>query len=499
MRKNFLMVVLMLLTSVQALLAWDGAGTSSNPYLISSTADWKQLATNVSGGNSYSDKYFVMTTNIDADGVSVGSDSKPFSGTFDGDMYTLTYNRGTMDDTNGVQPVDDYCAPFVLLKGATIRHLRVTGEIYSSHTRAAGIASLIDGSQATTITNCHVSSKLFAAKNLSEDASFGGLVGEVLSTCTASPVVTNSSFTGRLDGWCTSSGGLVAFTSSQGITFEHCMFDPQTIAYIKGTPATFVRMAQGVECSFNECYYTEVFGTEQGEAVFSDVQLAFDGTYEMVTEPTIDFDGNKYWQNGAKIRLTAPEEKAFDHWSTNGSCYISDPWQRDGIVEIRDVKRKPYFIYTDMKVEAKDGLTIDGTEYRYLSVDDYHYYLSDELCAQKGYYLDGDWLVKMVDGTKVYVMAVTGFDASNLPSDGVQIHNDLVAVPLQRPHTLTAVIAPHAFEGCQMQSIYFKDTDANLYNAATVFDFVIGDCAFANCPNLTEVKMMQYTTEGTNH
>ena len=498
MRKHLWFLTILLAIAQQA-WAWEGSGTSADPYLIKTSADWKQLANDVGGGNSYSGKFFEMTADIDAQGISVGASDKPFSGTFSGGMHTLTYNRGTKDDANGVQPVDDYCAPFVRLEGATIRHLRVKGEVYSSHMHAAGIASLIDGAQATTISNCHVSSVLFAAKNLTEDASFGGLVGEVLSTCKASPVITGSSFTGKLDGWCTSSGGLVAFTSSKGITFEHCVFDPQNIAYIQGTPATFVRMAPGVKSTFKECYYTQVFGTQQGEAVFSGVDVAEDCTYEMLTEPTIDFDGHKYYQNGAQIRLTAPADKAFAHWATNSSCFISDPWQKDGIQVISDVKMKPYLRYYDKKVEAKDGLTIDGTRYRYLSRDDYYYYLSDETCAKKGYYLDGDWLVKMVDGTKVYVMAVTGFDASSLPSDGVQIHNDLVAVPLQRPHTLTAIIAPHAFEGCPMQSVYFKDTDANLNNAATEFDFIIGPMAFANCPNLTEVKMMQYTTRGTNH
>ena len=51
----------------------------------------------------------------------------------------------------------------------------------------------------------------------------------------------------------------------------------------------------------------------------------------------------------------------------------------------------------------------------------------------------------------------------------------------------------------ESKTLYFKDTDANNYNAKTKFDFIIGDSAFANCPNLTEVKMMQYTTRGDNH
>lgn len=80
-----------------------------------------------------------MTANIDAQGVSVGQSGKPFSGTFDGNMYTLTYNRGGLVSGHN-EFVNDYCAPFSLLEGATVRHLKVTGSIFSSHKWAAGIA-----------------------------------------------------------------------------------------------------------------------------------------------------------------------------------------------------------------------------------------------------------------------------------------------------------------------------------------------------------------------
>ena len=95
---------------VQGVLAWDGSGTSTDPYLIQNNADWRQLADDVIGGNSYSGKVFRMTADI-------------------------------------------------------------------------------DGSKATTIDDCHVSSRLFADSNLSSDATFGGLVAVVEGTCTASPVI----------------------------------------------------------------------------------------------------------------------------------------------------------------------------------------------------------------------------------------------------------------------------------------------------------------------
>jgi hypothetical protein len=95
-------MIAILCSIVQGAWAWDGEGTSANPYKIRSSADWKQLADDVSGG-----------------------------------MYTLTYERG------GAKPdrfeyAEDICAPFIKLDGATIRHLKVKGSIFSRHKHCAG-------------------------------------------------------------------------------------------------------------------------------------------------------------------------------------------------------------------------------------------------------------------------------------------------------------------------------------------------------------------------
>ncbi len=76
-RLKWLTVFLLLIG--QTAWAWDGEGTSSNPYLINSTADWNLLAQSVVGGNSYSGKFFRLTADLDADGQSVGTENSPFS------------------------------------------------------------------------------------------------------------------------------------------------------------------------------------------------------------------------------------------------------------------------------------------------------------------------------------------------------------------------------------------------------------------------------------
>ena len=498
MKQKAITLLTLLLITVQYMWAWDGSGTQTDPYKIQSSADWQEFAIKVSMGNSYQGTFFKMTNDIDANGINAGTSTFAFNGTFDGGNHTLTYNRGE-NNAQGVQAVDDYCAPFVLLNGATIRHLRVTGTIYSKHMHAAGIASLITGANPTTIDDCHVSSHLFGTNNLSNDASFGGLVGEVLSTCSASPVIKNCSFTGSFGGWVTSSSGMVAFTSKQGITFEHCIFDPKVVPSVEGTPATYVRMAPGVVSSFKECYFTQTMGTSQGVAVFKSVEVPENCTVEIVSEPTIDFDGNKYWQNGATIRLSAPDDMDFNHWETNGSCYVNDPWQRSGTLVLQDVQYKPTFSILNAMVKPTDERTMDGTKYRYLSKRDYHLYITDEMCRQRGYEFDENGnLYKKVGNSKAWITAVVGWEPGKIPADGAQIHNDLSGV--LHDYTLMACIAPHAFKGCtELKTLYFKDTDANNYTAQDKLHFVIGDSAFANCPNLTEIKMMQYTTEGSNH
>ena len=498
MKQKAITLLTLLLITVQYMWAWDGSGTQTDPYKIQSSADWQEFAIKVSMGNSYQGTFFKMTNDIDANGINAGTSTFAFNGTFDGGNHTLTYNRGE-NNAQGVQAVDDYCAPFVLLNGATIRHLRVTGTIYSKHMHAAGIASLITGANPTTIDDCHVSSHLFGTNNLSNDASFGGLVGEVLSTCSASPVIKNCSFTGSFGGWVTSSSGMVAFTSKQGITFEHCIFDPKVVPSVEGTPATYVRMAPGVVSSFKECYFTQTMGTSQGVAVFKSVEVPENCTVEIVSEPTIDFDGNKYWQNGATIRLSAPDNADFNHWETNGSCYVNDPWQRSGTLVLQDVQYKPTFSILNAMVKPTDERTMDGTKYRYLSKRDYHLYITDEMCRQRGYEFDENGnLYKKVGNSKAWITAVVGWEPGKIPADGAQIHNDLSGV--LHDYTLMACIAPYAFKGCtELKTLYFKDTDANNYTAQDKLHFVIGDSAFANCPNLTEIKMMQYTTEGSNH
>ena len=132
--KKFLFVITTMFLMVQGASAWNGSGSSGDPYLIASTADWNTLASNVANGNTYSNTYFKLTADITVTTMVTAT----FSGTFDGGGHTLTFNY-TATGNNA--------APFAYITGATIKNLRVAGTINSGYKFAAGIVAISNGVQ----------------------------------------------------------------------------------------------------------------------------------------------------------------------------------------------------------------------------------------------------------------------------------------------------------------------------------------------------------------
>ena len=132
----------------------------TNKYAITSTADWNALASYVNNGNDTTGKTFVLEYDISA-GTSIGgyinSSNKYFKGTFDGNGYTLTFNRSANEY---------YVAPFSEINGATIMNLKVKGTIAvgsinatNGKGNAGGIVGRVDG-VTNLIKNCVVSTEV---------------------------------------------------------------------------------------------------------------------------------------------------------------------------------------------------------------------------------------------------------------------------------------------------------------------------------------------------
>lgn len=162
------------MAQAQTLEGLSGTGTENDPYIIASTTNWNKFAGYVNGGNTFNGKFVKLTANIELtinnnktepnksdEMVGWGFDnteSKYFSGTFDGDWNTLTFNAGEVGNpirrTDGKYPPT---APFRIIDGATIKNLTVDGTIVSSLKYNAGFVGFAFGNKtgnANNIKNC---------------------------------------------------------------------------------------------------------------------------------------------------------------------------------------------------------------------------------------------------------------------------------------------------------------------------------------------------------
>ncbi|WP_226995304.1 DUF5977 domain-containing protein, partial [Candidatus Symbiothrix dinenymphae] len=124
MKKIFLLTLLALFAGSTAVAQTPtfggGSGTSADPYLITSKADWDAVAAQVNNGwNNYQDKYFVLTEDLTGITTIIGTNAgSPFMGKFDGWGHEVNVNITASYAFNGV---------FGRISNSTIKNLGVTG------------------------------------------------------------------------------------------------------------------------------------------------------------------------------------------------------------------------------------------------------------------------------------------------------------------------------------------------------------------------------------
>ena len=173
----------------------EGAGTESDPYIISSTADLDLLATRVNDGEDFYGTYFKLGSDITYTGGSatesnytaIGNSEIQFMGTFDGDGHTIKgiriYRSGT-DDADNNQGLFGWSGGTI--KNVTLADANITGFNY-----VAGIVGLNYG----IIENCHVESDVTIGAVQSSAYGHGGIAGSnfydtSISHCTSAVTLT---------------------------------------------------------------------------------------------------------------------------------------------------------------------------------------------------------------------------------------------------------------------------------------------------------------------
>ncbi len=184
-----------------------GAGTIGNPYLIQNSSQLARLAELVNSGSvSYNAAHYRLMNDIDLSGYAtgegwmpIGTNSKPFMGTFDGNgnkITNLTINCDTARDQGLFGNIGS---------GGEVKNLGVTGVSVSGQDYVGGVVGYVDGG---TVQSCYTTG------SISGQDYVGGVVGYI-----ADDVIENCYSTGNVSGT-DYVGGVVGYVSSS--TVQNC-------------------------------------------------------------------------------------------------------------------------------------------------------------------------------------------------------------------------------------------------------------------------------------
>ena len=271
----------------QNINVWDGStaaafaggtGTAENPYQIANGAELAYLASSVNSGETYEDKYFVLTANIDLNGLPWtpiansfsdalfgGTDYRIFAGNFDGKGYTIS-NVSIGSETT---PFESDVFGLFGATGGKISNLNLdtvsihgVAKIASGY--VVGIAGGLVGSSAGSIENCHVTGLAMdmSAPSNGYAAAYwvGGLVGaldgaQLINECSVSGSITEKAGKGSIGGLIGELGKAAKITYSRSDVTVNVKADSRGGANVGG----FIGKGNGktdAETIIRNCYAT---------------------------------------------------------------------------------------------------------------------------------------------------------------------------------------------------------------------------------------------------
>jgi hypothetical protein len=159
--------------------SWSGAGTPSDPYIISTAAQFKGLADAVNGGTNFSGYYFKQGEDLDLAGFAwtpIGGacalssgvpNGKYFAGVYDGDNHQIS----GLSITSGTNSYGGY-GLFGYINGGTVENLNAAGAISLSAYSVSDVGGIV-GYLYGSLYNCHSAITVTASKS----AHVGGIAG----------------------------------------------------------------------------------------------------------------------------------------------------------------------------------------------------------------------------------------------------------------------------------------------------------------------------------
>ena len=272
----------------QNINVWDGStaaafaggtGTAEDPYQIANGAQLAYLASSVNNGETYTGKNFVLTANIDLNGLPWtpiansfsdallgGSDYRVFAGNFDGNGYTIS-NVSIGSETTPFE--SDVFGLFGATEGKISNLNLDTVSIHgiakiASIGAVVGFAGGLVGYSGGAIENCHVTGltmDMSAPSNVYAAAYWvGGLVGaldgtQLINECSVSGSITEKAGKGSIGGLIGELGKAAKITYSRSNVTVNVKADSRGGADVGG----FIGKGNGktdAETVIRNCYAT---------------------------------------------------------------------------------------------------------------------------------------------------------------------------------------------------------------------------------------------------
>ena len=228
---------------------------------ISSAADWKTFCQRVNdNGEPFLNAKLTQDVDLGGEIVMLGSVSYPYSGTFDGNGHTLSFNWNAGEDNQ--------IAPFYYVENATIKNLRTQGKITSKGNSLSGMVRAALGT--TTITGCISDVDITGGNGDWDDSKAAGMVQAVASGASVhiTDCLVKGSITDNADEYYRAMAGFV-FYNGGTYTLTRCLYAGTNNADNSNNNCyTFAPTnTSGATTTLNNCYYLNPCGKAQGEQV----------------------------------------------------------------------------------------------------------------------------------------------------------------------------------------------------------------------------------------
>ena len=271
----------------QNINVWDGStaaafaggtGTAEDPYQIANGAQLAYLASSVNSGETYTGKNFVLTANIDLNGLPWtpiansfsdallgGSNYRIFAGNFDGNGYTISKVSIGSETTPFESDVFGlFGATEGKISNLNLDTVSIHGVAKITSGYVIGPAGGLVGYSAGSIENCHVTG-LTMDMNAQDGGIagaywIGGLVGaldgtQLINECSVSGSITENTGKGSIGGLIGELGKAAKITYSRSDVTVNVKADPRGGADVGG----FIGKGNGktdAETVIRNCYAT---------------------------------------------------------------------------------------------------------------------------------------------------------------------------------------------------------------------------------------------------